>query len=77
MPTGMYIRRKCEHNFVKEYPGPLSSVATEWLADLEYTMGVDIQHARNGPEFRVGSKNIAVDGYCNSNNTVYQFHGCW
>ena len=64
MPTGMYIRRKAEHNFVKQYPTPLSASATEWLANLEHTLGLEIQHARNGPEYRVGARKIAVDGYC-------------
>ena len=64
MPTGMYIRRKADQNFIKEYPTPLSAAATDWLANLEHSLGIDIQHARNGPEFKVGEKKIPVDGFC-------------
>ncbi|MCP4054593.1 MAG: hypothetical protein GY739_16335, partial [Mesoflavibacter sp.] len=42
-----------------------------WLADHE---GVDIQHAGNGPEVQIG--NYRVDGYCKSNNTIYEYYGC-
>lgn len=64
MPTGLYIRRKREENFVKEYPTPISSKATEWLANIEHTEDIHIQHARNGAEYQVGIKKIPVDGYC-------------
>lgn len=64
MPTGIYIRRKKEENFIKEYPSPMSYIATEWLANIECTENINIQHARNGKEFRVGTKKIPVDGYC-------------
>ena len=64
MPCGMFIRRKAERNFVKEYPTPISSVSTEWLANIEFTENKYIQHARNGGEFRVGQKQIPVDGFC-------------
>ena len=64
MPTGMYIRRRRGENFVKAYPTPISFAATEYLANIEYTENIHIEHARNGPEFRVGKKKIPVDGYC-------------
>ena len=60
MPSGMFIRRRSENNFVKEYP----SVATEWLADLEQHENISIQHARNKGEFPVGPNLLPVDGYC-------------
>ena len=63
MPTGIYIRRKAENNFVKEYPFPLSAISTEWLAYIEDKRSIDIQHARNGGEYPVGPKRIAVDGF--------------
>ncbi|KAL5265864.1 hypothetical protein ACHWQZ_G002033 [Mnemiopsis leidyi] len=77
MATGLYIRRRAENSFCKEYPFPLSSVATEWLADIEYNEQISIQHARNRGEFRVGTRRIPVDGFCREANVVYQFHGCW
>ncbi len=73
----MYIRRKAEDNFVKVYPTPLSRVSISWLAHVEATEDVALEHARNGPEFRVGSRKIPVDGYSDATKTVYQFHGCF
>jgi len=64
MPCGMFVRRRAEHNFIKEYPTPVSSVATEWLADLERREAINIQQARNKGEFRIGAKRLPVDGYC-------------
>ena len=64
MPCGMYLRRKAENAFMPEYPTPISKVATDWLATLEHVEGIEIQHLRNGPEYRVGPKQIPVDGYC-------------
>ena len=64
MPTSMYLRRKRENLFMKEYPTPISSASTEWLGNIEHTLNIYIQHARNGGEFRVGTKQIPVDGYC-------------
>lgn len=64
MPCGMFIRRRSEENFKKEYPLPHSAVSTEWLAHVENTQNVEIQHARNLGEYRVGTKRIPVDGYC-------------
>ena len=64
MATGMYVRRQAEDNFRKQYPGPLSFVATEWLANVENDENIVIQHARNKGEYRVGVRRIPVDGYC-------------
>ena len=63
MPTGLYIRRKAEDGFVKQYPTPISRECGEWLAYIEYETNSDIEHARNGPEYRAGKRKIAVDGY--------------
>ena len=63
MPTGLYIRRRRDNNFKKTYPTPISAIATEWLATLEADLDIHIQHARNGPEFRVGPRKIPVDGF--------------
>ena len=64
MATGMYVRRQAEDNFRRQYPGPLSFVATEWLANVENDENIVIQHARNKGEYRVGVRRIPVDGYC-------------
>ena len=54
MPCGMFVRRKSEDNFTREYPLPYSAVSTEWLANLEHTLGIEIEHARN-------AENIVLD----------------
>ena len=64
MPTGSYLRRKREDGYRKMYPHPCSAVSIEWLAFVEKEDNISIQHARNGPEHRVGDRKIAVDGFC-------------
>ena len=63
-PCGMYLRRRAENGFMKEYPTKQSYAATQWLAHIESEHGIHIQHVRNGSEHRVGDKKIPVDGYC-------------
>ena len=64
MATGLYVRRQAEDNFRKQYPGPLSFVASEWLANEEHVKGIVIEHARNKGEYRIGARRIPVDGFC-------------
>ena len=64
MPCGMFIRRRAEENFTREYPTPNSAAATEWLANLEHSLDIEIQHARNFGEHKIGPKQIPVDGFC-------------
>ena len=64
MGTGLYIRRRAENSFVKEYPSPVSFAATEWLANTENDGNISIEHARNKGEHKVGVRRIPVDGYC-------------
>ena len=52
-----------------------SNKAVKWLSWLAETEEIDIQHAKNGGEKRVG--NYSLDGYCQERNTVYEFHGCF
>ncbi len=62
MPTGFFVRRKKEDGFVKSFPHPISYTAIEWLVHVEKETGVQIQHARNNREHRIGK--VYVDGYC-------------
>ena len=64
MPCGMFIRRRAEEGFRKEYPTPVSAECIEWLSWLEASQDIKIQHAKNGLEFQAGIKRRAVDGYC-------------
>lgn len=52
-----------------------SKVAIEWLEFLASGNDIDIKHALNGGEFKVGK--YRMDGYCVTNNTCYEFHGCY
>ena len=64
MPCGHYLRRRREDNYTKRYPNPCSAVSIEWLSYIENNENINIIHARNGAEHKVGAKNIPVDGYC-------------
>ena len=52
-----------------------SNKAVKWLSWLAETEEIDIQHAKNGGERRVGS--YSLDGYCEETHTAYEFHGCF
>ena len=52
-----------------------SNKAVKWLSWLAETEEIDIEHARNGGEKRIGG--YSVDGFCQERNTVYEFHGCF
>jgi G:T-mismatch repair DNA endonuclease (very short patch repair protein) len=49
-----------------------------WLLHKEQTDGSNIQHPRNGREFRLPElPHLNVDGYCTETKTVYEFVGCF
>jgi hypothetical protein len=52
-----------------------SKKALAWLAYIETTEGIEIQHARKYGEFRVPGTRYRADGYCEQTNTVYEFYG--
>ena len=54
-----------------------SYISLEWLRYEAHARGdIHIQHARNGPEVRLGVKHIPVDGFHGDSGTVFQFNGC-
>ena len=56
-----------------------SKKAIGWLRWVAQEQGVHIIHDQNGGEkvFRLrDGRRVPVDGYCQSTNTIYQFHGC-
>jgi len=67
-------------------PTNQSVKALKWLAWQEHLLrqqpstsqapGDRIRSTTNGGEMRVGPKQVLVDGYDASTNTVYEFHGC-
>lgn len=48
-----------------------STAAIKWLE----TLPGNIQHAKNGGEFKIPGTNYRADGYCAETNTIYEFHG--
>lgn len=62
IPVGGYINRT---NF--------SMDSIRWLKYVEHCEKISIKHALNGQgEIKIG--NYFVDGFCESSNTVYEFH---
>ncbi|XP_063965780.1 uncharacterized protein LOC129254369 [Lytechinus pictus] len=56
-----------------------SIIALKWLEWVSHNEGIQIEHARNGGEHRIG--NYKVDGYDSATRTCYEFlgdiwHGC-
>ena len=75
MPTGYFIRRRCNTNFRPERSHRYGILALEWLEWLSSEEGVAIRHQFNGKEKRLGKRQLPVDGWCHERQTVYQFHG--
>jgi len=51
-----------------------SKKAMMWLKYVAESKRINIQHAKNMEEFKIG--NFKVDGYDSATNTAYEFHGC-
>ena len=48
----------------------------QWLEFIESYYGIHIQHIGNSAqEYRIKSTKWKADGYCESTNTIYEFHG--
>jgi G:T-mismatch repair DNA endonuclease (very short patch repair protein) len=81
MPVGPCQVRK-EPDYRPETPTgntakPNSTIGLEWLNyEAEVRGHIRIQHAGNGPEVRIGRKQIPVDGFHAASKTIFQFHGC-
>lgn len=57
--------------------GRFSKIAIEWLNTIISRENIFIQHAENigEKEIILNDKKIRFDGYCEKNNTVYEFYG--
>ncbi len=75
MPTGWFVRRKAEDDFEPKKSHPQSRDAVEWLEWTMAKQGIEIRHAFNGKEKRLGRRQLPVDGWCKATQTVYQYHG--
>lgn len=52
-----------------------SAKALRWLMWIEHEWRIEIKHARNGGEAKIGP--YYVDGVCLETNTVFEFQGCY
>jgi hypothetical protein len=52
-----------------------SNKQIEWLNYIMTNNNIYIQHAMNGGEFKIPNTRYKADGYCITNNTIYEFHG--
>jgi hypothetical protein len=51
-----------------------SVIAIKWIKHVSETEGLDIQHAENGGEVRIGR--WKVDGHVRGTNQLMEFNGC-
>lgn len=69
MPTDHLKGAGCPKCCKKQH----SKQQIEWLEYIAKRDNINIQHAMNDKEFKVGK--YRVDGYCKETNTVYEFNG--
>jgi len=77
MPTSYFILYKESNNFKPVSSHKYGHLTREWLEWVSSSENIKISHMFKGKEKRIGSRNLAVDGYCAENKTVYQLHGCY
>lgn len=69
-----HLKKGCEK--CNNYGGiKTSKPSLEWLGLMAVRFGINIQHSRNGGEFRIPDTRYHVDGYSSMANTVFEFHG--
>ena len=69
----LYLKQGCSKCSRKNY----SRKAINWLNYVSYKDNIAIQHAECNGEFRIPGTKYKADGYCSTNNTIYEFHGCY
>lgn len=75
MPTGPFVRRRVEDGF-KPKKRDRFMLMYDWLDYIAQRQRLRIQHKLNtGKEKKID--HYPVDGYDESSNTVFQFHGCY
>lgn len=67
-----YLRN---HEIGIKYNVGYSYRCIEWLNYIMQNENVEIQHALNGGEYSIPNTRYRADGYCKTNNTIYEFHG--
>lgn len=56
-------------------PYGYSDIAIRWLEYISKKNNIEIQHAENGGEYKIGK--YKVDGWCEETNTCYEFNGSY
>jgi hypothetical protein len=56
-------------------PRKFSKMAIRWLDGIARSSGVFIQHAENRGEYIIPGTRFSADGFCLSNNTIYELYG--
>ena len=62
-----YGCKNCSSNY--------SKMQIAWLKFLEKLYNITIIHQENGGEYTIPNTKYKADGYCEKNNTIYEFHG--
>jgi hypothetical protein len=66
------------HKTGKECPkcsNQYSKTSIDWLLYIEIKYCIDIQHAKNKGEYIIPGTRYKADGYAESINTIFEFHG--
>jgi len=62
----------------KKFYKSWSEEATKWLTGISEEQNILINHGgRDGYEFVIPNSQYKADGYCEQNNTIYEYHGCF
>ena len=75
MPIGYYSLREKKNGYKRETN--YSNEAVQWLEYLKRNLKIDIRHVLNSPHGEKRISNYSVDGFCHSNNTIYEYYGCF
>ena len=72
MHSGYPLIRHEQNFFVKEFP-EFAGGCRDWSDWIAHEHNIEIQSASHGGEKRIGK--YKVDGYCQEQNKVFEFHG--
>ena len=72
MPSGYPLIRHEQNFFVREFP-EFAGECRDWIDWIAHEHNIKIQSTFHGGEKRIGK--YKVDGYCQEQNKVFEFHG--
>ena len=77
LPSSYFCRYRDSNYFRPEPVSKFGLQSYQWLSFLEHSRGIFIQSKFNVGEKSLTPKNLLVDGFCEANNTVFEFLGCF